>query len=130
MDNEDDEPAVAADEAARHRPLDDDLRALIGSGLALARAEANLQTARLGYAAGKLKWIGLLGLFAVLLAFFALVALTVGLVIALTPSLGAIGAMFCVFGGLAVGALICAAIAAGQWRRMVKMLSNRKADHG
>ena len=54
---------------------------------------------------------------ALVLAFFALVALTVGLVIALTPMIGALGATLAVFGGLLVIALVCGLAAASQERR-------------
>lgn len=127
MIDEDDQPGLAAGQAARHRHLDDDLRALVDRGMAFAKAEAELQKARAGYAAGRLRWIALLGGLALVLAFFALVALTVGLVIALTPLLGALGAAVLVFAGLLVAAAICAAIAAGQWQRLTKALANREA---
>lgn len=123
MDDEG-EPVHAAGDEARRRHIEDDVRALVDDGLALARTEFELQKARGVYAAGRLKWIALLGALAAVLAFFALVALTVGLVFALVPTLGAFGATFAVFGGLLVVGLICAWAAAGQWRRMVKALSN------
>lgn len=120
------ELAVAEGEAARHRHLDDDLRSLVDRGLALAGAEVELQKARATYAASKAKTIAILGGLALVLAFFALVALTVGLVIALTPMIGALGATLAVFGGLLVIALVCGLAAASHWRRMIRALSNRE----
>jgi uncharacterized membrane protein YqjE len=128
MDEERDQPAIAAGEQAAHRPLGDDLRGLVDSGLALARAEVELQQARAGYAAGKLKGIALLGLLALTLVFFALVALTVGLVVGLTPLLGAIGATLAVFGGLLLVAAVSALVAASQWKRMTTALANPGAE--
>jgi uncharacterized membrane protein YqjE len=128
MDEELEQPAPAAGEEARHRPLEDDLRGLFDSGLALAKAEVALQQARAGYAAAKLKSIALLGLLAVTLVFFSLVALTVGLVVGLTPLIGAIWATLAVFGGLLVIAAISALVAASQWKRMTVALSNPEAD--
>jgi uncharacterized membrane protein YqjE len=128
MDEDDEQPAVAAGEAARHRHLEDDLRGLVDRGMAFARAEVDLQKARGAYAAGRLKWIALLGGLALVLLFFSLVALTVGLLIALTPMLGALGATLAVFGGLVIVALICALIAAEQWKAMTRTLSNRNAE--
>lgn len=125
MNDEDEQPPLTGGEAARHRPLEDDLRLLVDRGIAFAKAEAALQQARAGYAAGRIKWIALLGGLALVLAFFALVALTVGLVFGLTPILGALGATAVVFAGLLVAAGIAALIAAGQWRAMVAALSNR-----
>lgn len=128
MTDEQEQPAFAAGEDARHRPLEDDLRRLVDRGLALARAEAALQQARAGYAIGRIKWIALLGGLALILLFFALVALTVGLVIGLTPLIGALGATAVVFAGLVVVAGLCALVATSQWRSMVAALSNRGAS--
>ena len=128
MDEELEQPALVAGEEARHRPLEDDLRGLFDSGLALARAELALQQARAGYAAGRLKSIALLGLLALALVFFALVALTVGLVVGLTPLIGAIGATLAVFGGLLIVAALSALLAASRWKRMTVALSNPEAD--
>lgn len=125
MTNEDEQPPLPGGEAARHRPLEDDLRTLVDRGVAFAKAEAAFQQARAGYAAARIKWIAVLGGLALVLAFFALVALTVGLVIGLTPILGALGATAAVFAGLLVAALIVALLAMGQWRSMTAALSNR-----
>lgn len=122
MEDDDYDPVA---EAARERPLGDDLRALLESGLALAKAEVDLQQARAGYAASKIRAIAIFGVAAFVLVCFALVALTVGLVIALTPILGALGATFAVFGGLVLLALICGLAAKSLWTRMMRELSNR-----
>ncbi len=124
MIDDDDEPGFAAGEAARQRHLDDDLRTLVVRGLALAGAEIDLQKARAGYAASRIKWIALLALLAVFLLFFSLVALTVGLVFALTPLIGALGATGAVFAGLLIVALIFGLAAANQWKRMTAALGN------
>lgn len=128
MSDEDEQAALAAAEDARHRHLEDDLRGLVDRGLAFAKAEVELQQARAGYAIGKLKWIGILGGLALVLAFFSLVALTVGLVIALTPLIGALGATLAVFAGLLVIAAISALLAVSHWKRMTAALSNRGAE--
>jgi hypothetical protein len=47
----------------------------------------------------------------------------VGLVVGLTPLIGAIGATFAVTGGLLLIALICALTAAGRWKRMIAALT-------
>jgi hypothetical protein len=128
MSDYEDEPAVAAGEAARHRHLDDDLRSLVGDGLAYVQAEAELQKARAIYAVGRIKRIALLGAFAAVLAFFSLVALTVGLVVGLAPLIGAIWATLAVFAALLGFGAICAAVAVGQWKRMVAALSNPEGE--
>lgn len=122
------DPAVEAGEEARQRPLGDDVRALLESGLALAQAEVGLQQARASYAAGKVRAIAVLGLFVLLLASLAMVALTVGLVVGLMPLIGPFGATFAVFGGLVLAALACALWARSLWTRMMAALSNRSAD--
>jgi hypothetical protein len=122
------EPPVSVGEEARQRHLENDLRALAGEGLAYARAEAELQKARAVFAAGRIGSIALFGALAAVLAFFALVALTVGLVIALTPLLTALGATGAVFGGLLVLGGICALVALRRWKGMVAALSNREGE--
>jgi predicted PurR-regulated permease PerM len=122
----DEKPAVTVGEEARQRHLEDDLRDLVDHGLAYAKAEVEWQKARVGYATGRVRSIAVLGLVAFLLAFVARVALTVGLVIGLTPLIGAIGATLAVFGVLILIAAICALSARGQWRRMMAALSSRE----
>lgn len=128
MEDGEDDPALEAAEEARQRPLVDDLRALLESGLALAKAEAGLQQVRAGYVVGKIRSIAILGAAAFVLACFALVALTVGLVIALTPLLGALGATFVVTGGLVLVAAVCALAAKSLWTMMMRELTNRGED--
>jgi hypothetical protein len=127
MNDDDENTAIAVGEDAAQRHLEDDLRGLIDSGLVLARAEVAWQQARASYAAGAIKGIAAFGVLALFLLFFSLVALTVGLVIALTPILGALGATFAVFGGLLLVALLAALIAASQWKRMTRALSGKDA---
>jgi hypothetical protein len=122
------EPTVAVGEEARQRYLEQDLRRLVDSGLALAKAETELAKARGLYAAGRIKWIVLLGALAAVLVFFALVALTVGLVVSLAPLIGAIWATLVVTAALLIVALVCGLIALRQWRGMVAALANRGAD--
>ena len=103
--------------------LDEELRQLAQDGFALAKAELELQQARAAYAISRAKRIAVLAVLAFVLAFFALVALTVGLVVGLTPFLGAIGATLAVSGGLVLVATIAAALAARQCKRMKSALS-------
>lgn len=128
MIDADEKPAPAAGEAARGRHLEDDLRGLVDSGLGYVKAEVGLQRARAGYAAGRIRSIALLGVVALLLVFFALVALTVGMVFALTPLIGAIWATLLVFGVLVLGAVVAGLMAARQWKQMTAALSNPGAE--
>jgi len=104
------------------RSLIDDLRQLAADARALAEAEAAYQKSRAAFAGEQAKWIAILGLLGAVLFFFALMALTVGLVIALVPLLTAWGATAAVFGGLLLLAGLCAMLAAGRWKHMNRVL--------
>jgi hypothetical protein len=123
-----DEPTVAVGEEARNRHLDDDLRSLVGGGLAYVQAEAELQKARAAYAVGTVKWIALLAVLAAALAFFSLMALTVGMVVGLAPLIGAIWATLVVFAALLGIGTICALLAVARWKRMIAALSNPEGE--
>ena len=123
-----DEPTVAVGEEARNRHLDDDLRSLVGGGLAYVQAEAELQKARAVYAVGTVKWIALLAVLAAALVFFSLMALTVGMVVGLAPLIGAIRATLVVFAALLGIGAICALLAVARWKRMIAALSNPEGE--
>ena len=125
--NNDQEPDVAVAQETADRPLVDDVRALYADGMALASTEIAFQKARAGFAASEIKSIVLLGVAALVVLHFALVALTVGAVIALTPLIGAIGATLAVTGVLLLLAVTAGLMALRHWRRMAAVLSDRKA---
>lgn len=124
--NDDEEPNVAVAEEAADRPLVEDVRTLYADGMALAGAEVAFQKARAGFAASQIKSILLLGVGALVLLHFALVALTVGAVISLAPLIGAIGATLVVTGVLLLLSVISVLMALRHWRGMVAVLSDRK----
>lgn len=117
-----------ADTDPAARSLSDDLRQLAERGRTLAVAETAYQKARAAYAGKQVKTISLLGVFAFLFVFFGLMALTVGLVIALAPVLTAWGATAVVAGGLFLLALLCALTAASRWREMVAAVIEPKRN--
>ncbi len=119
--------AVNDDTQARDRSLADDLRELIDEGRALAGAELAYQKSRAAFAGHGFKGMAIFGALAAALVFFALMALTVGLVVALTPLLTAWGAAGAAFAGLLLTALVCARIAAARWRRIARVLAEREA---
>jgi hypothetical protein len=119
---EDSEPSRTAD--ASERSLAEDLRQLADDARALAQAEIAYQKSRAAFAGQEVKWIAILGLLAAVLVFFALMALTLGLVLALTPILTAWGATAAVFVGLLAVAGLSALLASGRWKRMSAMLSD------
>lgn len=113
------------DSDARERSLADDLRQLIDDGRVLAEAEFAWQKSRAAFAGQSARGILLWGALALVLVVFALMALTVGLVIALTPQLTALGAAGAVFGGLLACALLAWSLASLRWRRVKRALSER-----
>ncbi len=121
MRNPDPTPESNLD-AARERSLRDDLESLAAEARVLAEAELAYQKSRAALAGRETPRIAALGLLAAVLAFFALMALVLGAVLALTPALGAWGATGAVTGGLLLAALLCAGIAALRWKRMTRTL--------
>ena len=121
-------PLAGAAGEARDRSLQDDLRQLADDARALAEAELAYQKSRAAYAGQEARRIAVLGLLVAVLAFFALMALTLGLVLALTPMLTAWGATAAVCGGLLVIAMLCALLAAMRWKRLTATLSDEAQD--
>ena len=97
---EDPEPRTFAEEAARLDTLVGSAEALFENGQSLLKAELAFQKARVGFVVRRAK--GILGLAALALAllFFVLMALVVGLLLALAPLIGPWGALAAVVGGL------------------------------
>lgn len=118
------EPPRTAEADASERSLSGDLRQLAADARELAKAELTYQKSRAAFAGQETKRIAVLGVLAAVLIFFALMALTLGLVLALTPILTAWGATAAVAGGLLVVAMICALTASGRWKRMMSLLSD------
>lgn len=75
-------------------------RALLEDGQSLIAAEIEFQKARAGFLLGRAKGILALAALALALLFFALMALVVGLLLALAPLIGPWGALAVVFLGL------------------------------
>lgn len=84
-----------------------DVRQLAADAKTLAEAELAYQASRAKVAGSAARNMALFGVAAFVLAFFALGALTVGLLLALTPLVTAWGATAIVVGLLALGALAC-----------------------
>lgn len=126
---EDDDPEADEAEVLRERPtLEDDLRALIGDGRAFIEAELAWQKARAVFVGKQMGGIALLGLLALALAFFALMALVFGLVLALATTLGAWGATAAVTGGLLLVAALAGLLAALRTKRMVRLIADKQAE--
>ena len=106
--------------------LAEDLRLLAQDARALAAAELAFQKTRAAYAGAQARGIALLGTVAVVLAFFATMALVVGLVIALGPVLSPWGAMAAVTAALLLISVTCAVTAKAKFTRMVRVISDGK----
>jgi hypothetical protein len=92
------------------------VRALIDNGQTLAEAELAFQKARIGFALGRAKSILLLLVLALFGAFFTFVALVVGLLLALTPLVGAWAALGLVGLGLLLMTVACISLASAKFR--------------
>lgn len=90
------------DETVADDSLLSDARALLEDGQTLLAAEIAFQKARVGFVLGRAKGILVLAGLALALLFFALMAMVVGLLLALTPLIGPWGALAVVFVGLLV----------------------------
>ena len=113
---------------AEDRSLTDDVHQLALDARLLAEAEFAYQKSRAAFAGSESKRIAILGLLAVFFGFFALMALVVGCVIALAPSLTAWGATAAVCGALVLFLLICVAVLMQRVRRMKTVLKNETRD--
>lgn len=103
----------------------DDLRSLIEEANALARAELAYQKSRAAYTASQGKKVLALCIVGGGLAFFALTAMVVGLVIALTPIITAWGAMALV----TLALLLCSGLCLASARARMKATRAFVADH-
>jgi len=120
----DSEPDIPIEEAeqARERSLVDDLRALVDDARALALAEYAYQKSRGFHAGQELKRAVIFTALAVACVIVALVALTLGAVLALRPALGPWGATGAVVGVLLAAAAIFALIASSRLRKTARAL--------
>jgi hypothetical protein len=116
-----------ADETARAPSLVEEVRHLVSDGRVLLEAELAYQKSRAVVAGSGAKGIAGWGALALALVYFALMALILGLLLALTPLIGGWGAMFAVTLGILVGAGLSAWIALRRWKRMKALLSDNQA---
>jgi uncharacterized membrane protein YqjE len=110
---------------AADRSLIEDVRQLAQDGKTLIEAELAYQKSRAVVAGVGVKGVVAYIALAVTLVIFALVSLTVGLLIALTPWLSAFGATAVVTLGLLGGAALCGWIGKSRWEAMVDHLTNK-----
>lgn len=119
----DDIGAVVYDGDAPDRSLVDDVEALIDDGKTYLQAELAFQKTRAGYVAGSARNIAMLGALAVVFVVLALIGLTVGLILALSPLITAWGATAVVVGVLLLAAFVAVRMAGKRWSRMMVISS-------
>ena len=103
----DPEHRSVGEEAARLHTLVGSAQALLENGQSLVEAELTFQKARAGFVLGRTKGIVGLAALALALLFFTLMALVLGLLLALTPLIGPWGALGAVVGGLLAITALC-----------------------
>jgi hypothetical protein len=111
------DPASDVDGVAGGGSLTGGLRALLDDAQTLVEAELGYQQARIAYGWGRAKGVVALLLLSLAFGFFTLVALVVGLLLALTPILGAWGSLAVVGLGLGLLATLCFLSAVGRFRK-------------
>jgi hypothetical protein len=105
-------------EAADDRSLIEDVEVLIEDGKTYLEAELNYQKTRALFAGDRLKGVALYGLVGFVFAWMALIGLTIGLIFALTPTLGGWGATAVVVVAWLLVAALALRVAAGRWRQL------------
>jgi hypothetical protein len=109
----------AIDEAAENRSLIDDVEVLIEDGRTYLEAELNFQKTRALFIGDRAKGVALYALLGLMFAWMALIGLTIGLIFALTPSLGGWGATGVVVAIWLVIAVVALRSAAGRWKQLM-----------
>jgi uncharacterized membrane protein YqjE len=117
------EPDQAAGEA--QQSLIADVESLVEDGKTYAAAELAFQKTRLLYASDKAKSAAIFTGIAAVFVVMAVVALVLGAVLALTPSLGPLGATALVFVLLLAGAAILVILAKARIRAMLEAFEAR-----
>ena len=116
------EEHVLSEAAAEERSLIDDVEVLIEDGKTYLEAELNYQKTRALFVGDRVKSTVLFALVGFVFAWMALIALTVGLIVALTPPLSAWGATAVVVIVWLLIAVIALTVAAGRWKQLAKAL--------
>jgi uncharacterized membrane protein YqjE len=110
------------------RSLFDDVEAIVEDGRTYLDAEIQYQKTRAAFVADRAKDAAIFAAIGGALALLALVALTVGLVIALAPDLTAWGAVALVTSVWAVLSAIFLRMAARRWNRLVSAFVEHKGN--
>ncbi|MEQ1542105.1 MAG: phage holin family protein [Novosphingobium sp.] len=103
---------------AATRSLVEDVKNLVEDGRTLVEAELAYQKSRAAVAGAGAKGIAGWTLLALALIFFTLMALVVGLLLALAPAMGSWGALLTVVLGLLTSTALSAWVALRRWKRV------------
>lgn len=115
-------PETEPDEGSGDRSLIGDIQGLIEDGKTYLEAELGFQKTRAAYVADRAKAAVVFGAVSVLLGFLALIGVTMGLIIALTPLLTAWGACGLVVLLLVAGAALAGRAAKRRWERLMAVI--------
>lgn len=122
------EDAPTADDGEEaSRSLAADVEALIEDGKTYLEAELVYQKTRAAFVADRAKGAFIYGAVAAMFGFLALIGLTVGLIIALTPLLTAWGASALVVLLLLGAAFVAMKQASARWSRLMAAIDEREA---
>lgn len=103
---------------AATRSLVEDVKNLVEDGRTLVEAELAYQKSRAAVAGAGAKGIAGWTLLALALIFFTLMAVVVGLLLALAPAMGSWGALLTVVLGLLTSTALSAWVALRRWKRV------------
>lgn len=110
------------------RSLLEDIEDLLVDARTYLDAELSYQKSRASFVGGSIKRIAVFGIGALVLALFAFGALTIGLIIALTPLVTAWGATAIVVGALLLIVFLLLRAAAGHWSEMMSVINDEHPD--
>lgn len=116
------DPLLEADDERELRSLREDVEALIEDGRTYLETELVYQKSRAAFVADRAKGALIYGAIAALLGFLALIGLTVGLIIALTPYLTAWGASALVVALLLLFAWLAVRGAGKRWASLMSAI--------
>jgi len=105
------------------------LRALVEDAQTLAEAEVGYVKAAIAFVLGRIKSIAIALVLALFFLFFTLMAIVVGLLLALAPAIGVWAAAGAVTGVLALLTVLCVWLAMRGARQMIALLTG-KSDVG
>ncbi|MDE2436868.1 MAG: phage holin family protein [Sphingomonadales bacterium] len=125
MTDDSESPMTPSAEDAAARSLVEDVRQLVDDGRTLLEAELAYQKSRAVVAGAGIKDVAGWGALALVLVFFTLMALVMGLLLALTPLVGAWGALALTVLALLLCTAGAAWLAVSRWKRLSRLLADK-----